>query len=76
MMMVAFAETLTATTVRKFRDPEAAKLPIDDRTRLHIVDESDAARRSAIVARIPEAADLDLIAIKPPKEWLDEKCGY
>ena len=34
---------------------------------------SDEEQRKAIIARIPSAEDLDLIAIDPPDEWLKEK---
>src|SRR5687768_1457790 len=35
--------------------------------------EQEAARRQAIIARMPSDSDLELIAIDPPKEWLAER---
>ena len=33
---------------------------------------SDAERRAELEAKVPSEADLDLITIQPPKEWLEE----
>lgn len=70
--MVALARSLSVTTVHKVRDPNA---PRDDRTGFRIVGEEFSPQRPP-ATRVPDAAELDLIIVEPPQEWLDEKCGY
>ena len=64
----------------RVRTPEAERLEIDEITRMggqggfvRVVAEMPPSRRESIIASMPSAADLDLIVVDPPAEWIADK---
>jgi hypothetical protein len=66
-------KTLTEPNMYEVSDPSVA-VSFNLRNRgIQVVAISLEKPRDAVIARIPSAAELDLIAVDPPAEWLADK---
>jgi hypothetical protein len=73
--MVKLAETASTTRIIQNDDALWAGLHfrVQGRIRWVVDPPSRVETRDEVIARIPSATDLDLVAIDPPAEWLAER---